>query len=61
MLFDQTLRCNDSPPENKSSDSGPGGAVRDELRFDEALSASKHEERTLSQSPQEGTLNPIFA
>ena len=23
MLFDQTLRCNDSTPENKSSDSGP--------------------------------------
>jgi hypothetical protein len=36
-------------------------AVGYELRLGEALSASKHEERTLSHSPQEGTLKPIFA
>jgi len=39
----------------------PSVAVRDELRFGEAFSARKHEERTLSRSPQEGTLKPIFA
>jgi hypothetical protein len=35
-------------------------AVGDELRFGEVV-ASKHEERTLSHCPQEGTLKPIFA
>jgi hypothetical protein len=40
-------------------------SVRDELRFGEGLSASEHEartheERTLSHSPQEGTLKSIF-
>jgi hypothetical protein len=43
----------------------PSVAVRDELRFGEAFSARKHEkeheERTLSRSPPEGTLKPIFA
>ena len=59
MLFDQTLRCNDSTPENYEQRLWPSGAIRHELRFGEALSASKPEERTLSHSPQEGTLKLI--